>query len=76
MRLKYNGLEPVVNFLGEWKHGDIKQVLDGFILKWENFELLDVPKHIFVRKKIMREELKDKLERDNKEILIQGRIKK
>jgi hypothetical protein len=73
MKLKYIGIAPITNIYGDWENGTIREVPDGINLagfeKIETKPLTPPPSasRKFTRR-IMREELKDKFERDNYQI--------
>lgn len=66
MKLKYTGLAPITNKFGDWKHGDVKEVPDGTILI--GFEAVESEAPREWTRRVVREELQDKMERDNLEI--------
>lgn len=57
MKVKYLGLEPVNNVFGDWMHGDIKEIPDGYPVFWPGFEE--------IIEKRFTEKLSDRSERIN-----------
>jgi hypothetical protein len=76
MKLKYTGLTPITNLYGDWKPGEIKEVPQDANLV---FDFIRVDEHqqspikakVKITRKIRRQELADKMERDNKQIIQQ-----
>lgn len=82
MKIKYIGLEPITNCWGDWTAGEIKEVLIRGDFMRHNRRLFEeiktvtpsivapisVAKKRGRKRKIHREELQDKMERDSVEI--------
>ena len=72
MKVQYLGLAPIMNIYGHWEYGTIKEIPDGaYLAKHEGFKEI-IPITTIARiakkprkKKVLKEKLDDKLERDS-----------